>query len=181
MNSEFYHVLRYLRPYSHFYRTCSPTLSGYARCVSLWWRVELSQFCCSKQWFPKPLRKSGVHRKLKPLRFSSFFGNSAAVYTCLFVVLPRMTRINFSFAGKQALSLGRPGIQNWESANVKIKREETGERKAGGACNHFFKRLVPVYQLLVYPLIGQIRQVISKLSKWVVPATQNDGVRRPRA
>jgi len=95
-----------------------------------------------------------------------------------------MTGINLSFAGKQALALGRPGIQklaHWESANMKIKREETGERKGGGACNHFFKRLVPVYQLLVYPLIGQIRLVISTLSKWVVPATQKDGVRRPRA
>ena len=39
---------------------------------------------------------------------------------------------------------------------TKQKREETGERKSGGACNHFFKWLAPVYQLLVYPLIGQI-------------------------
>ena len=43
-----------------------------------------------------------------------------------------------------------------ENANVKIKWEETGERKGGTACNHFCKWLVPVYQLLVYPLIGQI-------------------------
>ena len=27
------------------------------------------------------------------------------------------------------------------------------ERKGVGACNHFFKRLVPVYQLLVYLLV----------------------------
>ena len=56
---------------------------------------------------------------------------------------------------------------------MKIKRKETGERKGNGACNHFFKRLVPVYQLMIYPLIGQIWQVISTLSKWVVPATQH--------
>ena len=30
------------------------------------------------------------------------------------------------------------------------------ERKGVGGCNHFFKRLVPVYQLLVYLLVGQI-------------------------
>ena len=28
------------------------------------------------------------------------------------------------------------------------------ERKGGGACNHFFKKLVLVYKLLRYPLIG---------------------------
>ena len=39
---------------------------------------------------------------------------------------------------------------------MKIKWEETGERKGGSACNHFFKRLDLVYQLLVYSLIGQI-------------------------
>ena len=70
---------------------------------------------------------------------------------------------------------------NWETANKKIKWEETGEIAGGGACNHFFKRPVPVYQLLVYPLIGQIWQVISTLPKRVVPVTQKDGVRRPRA
>ena len=42
------------------------------------------------------------------------------------------------------------------SVNTKIKREETEESAGGGACNHFFKRPVPVYHLLVYPLIGQI-------------------------
>jgi len=73
------------------------------------------------------------------------------------------------------------GQPNWESANTKIKREETGESRGGGACNHFFKRPVPVYHLLVYPLIGQISQIISTLSKRVVPVTQRDGVRRPRA
>ena len=54
---------------------------------------------------------------------------------------------------------------------TKQKREKTGERKSDGACSHFFKRLVPVYQLLVYPVIGQIWQVISTLSKRVVPIT----------
>ena len=62
-----------------------------------------------------------------------------------------------------------------------MKREETGEGAGGGVCNHFFKRPVPVYQLLVYPLIGQIWQIISTLSKRVVPVTKEDGVRRPRA
>ena len=64
--------------------------------------------------------------------------------------------------------------KNWESANTKIKLEETGESGGGGACNHFFKRPVPVYQLLVYPLIGQIWQIISTLSKRVVPVTQRE-------
>ena len=66
------------------------------------------------------------------------------------------------------------GPLNWESANKKIKREETGESGGDGACNHFFKRPVPVYQLLVYPLIGQIWQIISTLSKRVVPVTQRE-------
>ena len=65
------------------------------------------------------------------------------------------------------------GPLNWESANTNIKREETGESGGGGACYHFFKRPVPVYQLLVYPLIGQIWQIISTLSKRVVPVTQH--------
>ena len=46
---------------------------------------------------------------------------------------------------------------------MKVKWEETGERKGGGASNNFFQRLVLVYQLLVYPLIGQIWQVISTI------------------
>ena len=63
---------------------------------------------------------------------------------------------------------------------MKVKQEETGERRGGGACNHFFRQPVPVYQLLVYPLIGQIWQIISTLSKRVVPVTQKEGMRRPR-
>ena len=39
--------------------------------------------------------------------------------------------------------VGSSGIE--KSTNMKIKREETGERKRGRACNHFFKRLVTVY------------------------------------
>ena len=66
------------------------------------------------------------------------------------------------------------GPLNWESANTKIKREETRESGGGGACNHFFKRPVPVYQLLVYPLTGQIWPIISTLSKRVVSVTQRD-------
>ena len=65
---------------------------------------------------------------------------------------------------------------NWESAKTKVKRGQSGERRGGGACNHFFKRPVPVYQLLVYPLIGQIWQIISTLSKRVVPVSQKDSV-----
>ena len=72
------------------------------------------------------------------------------------------------------------GPLNWERAKSKVKWEETGERRGGEACNHFFKWPVPVYQLLVYPLIGQIWQIISTLSKRVVPVTQKDGMRRPR-
>ena len=33
-------------------------------------------------------------------------------------------------------------------------RVRTGERECGGACKHCFKYLIPIYQLLVYPLIG---------------------------
>ena len=73
-----------------------------------------------------------------------------------------------------------PSPLNWESVNTKIKREEAGESRGGGACNHFFKRPVPIYQLLIGQ-IGQISQIISTLSKRVVPVTQRDGVRRPRA
>ena len=51
---------------------------------------------------------------------------------------------------------GKLGSLNWESAKAKVKREVTGKRRGGEACNHFFKRPVPVYQLQVYPLIGQI-------------------------
>ena len=40
----------------------------------------------------------------------------------------------------------------WESVNMRIKQKETGERKGGGACNHFFK----VSSTLTHPpvLIG---------------------------
>ena len=72
------------------------------------------------------------------------------------------------------------GALNWENTNTKIKCEETGERRGGGACNHFFKQPIPVYQLLVYPLIGQICQIISTLSKQVVPVAQKDGMQHPR-
>ena len=33
----------------------------------------------------------------------------------------------------------------------------------GRACRHCFENLIPVYQLLVYPLIGQFRQFTSTL------------------
>ena len=58
-----------------------------------------------------------------------------------------------------ACSRFRGSPLNLESANTKIKREETGERRGGGSCNHFFERPVTVYQLLVYPLTGQISHV----------------------
>ena len=35
-----------------------------------------------------------------------------------------------------------------------INSVRTEEREVGGACKHCFKYLIPVYQLLVYPLIG---------------------------
>ena len=96
--------------------------------------------------------KSGAH---------SFSGNSAAVFTCLFVFLSRMTRINRSCARKQALALGP-----LEYKTCPLRKREHENKTGGnwgeegsGACNHFFKRLVPVYQLLIYPLIGQIWQV----------------------
>ena len=70
-------------------------------------------------------------------------------------------------------------------AKVKDTRKNGGakkrKRKGERACNYFFKRPVPVYQLLVYPLIGLIWQFISTLSKRVVPVTQKDGLQRPRA
>ena len=48
-----------------------------------------------------------------------------------------------------------------EASERKNKRDlgEVGER----ACRHFFKNLIPVNQLLVYPLIGQFRQFTSTL------------------
>ena len=72
-------------------------------------------FCCSKQWFLKPASKFGAHQNLKPLRFSSLSSNPAAIsscFRCLFVFLPKVTRISLTFARKQALVLGRPGIRN---------------------------------------------------------------------
>ena len=36
----------------------------------------------------------------------------------------------------------------------KCQTARTGERECGGACKHCFKYLIPMYQLLVYPLIG---------------------------
>ena len=64
---------------------------------------------------------------------------------------------------------------------MKMKRENTGERKGGGACNHSFKRLVLVYQLKVYPLIGQIDTLHQQFLMRVVSITQRGGVRRLRA
>ena len=45
-----------------------------------------------------------------------------------------------------------------EKARTRKKKNgrKLGRGGGGGACNHFFKRPVPVYQLLVYSLIGQI-------------------------
>ena len=34
-------------------------------------------------------------------------------------------------------------------------RKGSGERQGGGACEHCFQYLIPVYQLPVYPMIGQ--------------------------
>ena len=63
------------------------------------------------------------------------------------------------------------------------RRRKTGESKSGAA-----EPLIISLndrsgknQLLAYPLIGQIWQIISTLSKRVVPVTQKDGMRRPRA
>ena len=44
-----------------------------------------------------------------------------------------------------------------ESARGRKRGGNEGEKKRerGGACNHFLKHLMPVYQLPVYPLIGQ--------------------------
>ena len=64
---------------------------------------------------------------------------------------------------------------------MKIKREKTGERKGDGAGNHSFKRLVLVYQLKVYLLIGPIDSLHQQFLMRVVSVTQRSGVRRPRA
>ena len=69
-----------------------------------------------------------------------------------------------------------------------MKWEETGESRGGEACNHFFKRPIPAYQL-VYQLLAGIPYdwsdltdyIKSALSKRVVPVTQKDGMRLPRA
>ena len=52
-----------------------------------------------------------------------------------------------------------------------------------GAWDHFFTQPIRVYQLLVpvYPLIGQIWQIILTLSEQVIPVTQKDGVQHPHA
>ena len=44
-----------------------------------------------------------------------------------------------------------------------------GERQGSGACRHCFQYLITVYQLLVYPVIGQFRQLTSTLTliTWV--------------
>ena len=88
------------------------SISVYAVCFSRWRRADFPLNCCSKQWFLKPASKFGAHQNLNPLRFSSFSGNPAAVSSCLFVFLPKVTRISLSFARKQALVLGRSGIRN---------------------------------------------------------------------
>ena len=88
------------------------SISVYAGCFSRWRSKNWFSFCCSKQWFLKPASKFGAHQNLKPLRFSSFSGNPASVSSCLFVFLPKVTRISLSFARKQALFLGRSGIRN---------------------------------------------------------------------
>ena len=70
---------------------------------------------------------------------------------------------------------------NRVAAELRRRKHENKTGGGDGACNNFFKRPVQVYQLLVYPLIGQFWQITSTLSKRVVPVTQRDGVRRPRA
>ena len=44
-----------------------------------------------------------------------------------------------------------------------------GQRQGSGACKHCFQYLITVYQLLVYPVIGQFRQLTSTLTliTWV--------------
>ena len=91
------------------------SISVYAGCFSRWRSKSWFSFCCSKQWFLKPASKFGAHQNLKTLRFSSFSGNAVTVSSCLFVFLPKVTRISLSFARKQALVLGRSGIRNSNS------------------------------------------------------------------
>ena len=47
------------------------------------------------------------------------------------------------------------------SGRGKNRAKELGRERGGGAYKHFFKKLVPVYQLLIYPLIGPFWQVTS--------------------
>ena len=65
---------------------------------------------------------------------------------------------------------------------MKIKREETGQRKGDGICYHFFKRLVLVYTSSwnTLWLVGFDR-LYQHFSMRAVSVSQRDGVQRPRA
>ena len=49
---------------------------------------------------------------------------------------------------------------------LRENREGFGERRESGACKHCFQYIFPVYQLLVYPVIGQFWQFTSTMSIW---------------
>ena len=78
-------------------------------------------FCCSKQWFLKPVRTFWGLRNLSTFQIFLSFGNSSAVFSCLFVFLVRSDRISLAFAQKQALVLGRPRIWNSPIRSVIIR------------------------------------------------------------
>ena len=42
---------------------------------------------------------------------------------------------------------------------MKVKQEETGDRRGSGACNHFFKQPIPVYQHSQSGLLLSLRKM----------------------
>ena len=69
---------------------------------SRWRRADLS-FAVRNNDFLS-LSKFGAHRNIKPLRFSSFTGNSTAVFSCKLVWLEKLFH-NFGYATPKDLSL----------------------------------------------------------------------------
>ena len=88
----------------------------------------------------------------------------------------RVFRTNITYAKRtvricsvspQSRSLFSASLQTFcLIACSRLWRKETGESGGGRACNHFFyKRPVPLYHLLVYPLIGQIWPITLKAGR----------------
>ena len=91
---------------------------------------------------------------------------------CLISYVPRVTFIgqkNYLYVNNIIL-LFIACSRHSDSGGTTRKDEEwrvdnrRGDWGRMNACKHFFKKLVPVYQILVYPLIGQFWQILSTLA-----------------